>query len=51
MYHSTYLGADIWRLNSGYRLPYEAYAGGRFVYADSLAGIRAAIRDAIKGAR
>lgn len=31
----------------GYRLPWSAYVGGRFVYADTLDGIKAMIRDEV----
>jgi hypothetical protein len=48
MFHSVYRGCNIYRTSrksSG--VCWEAYAGGRFIYADTLAGIRSAIRDAV----
>ena len=54
MHHSTYFGVNITRETDrqkmpyafpGYRMPYSAYAGQRFVYADTLEGIRRLIRE------
>ena len=47
----TYYGALItWQGGSGagnlfgYRLPWRAYVGGRFVYADTLEGVKSLVR-------
>lgn len=43
-----YYGCNIYRATANSAgLRYEAYAGGRFVRADTLAGIRELIREAI----
>lgn len=48
--HSRYLGATIYRQWGGHALPYTAFIDGQGTKAaDSLAGIKRLIRDAIKG--
>jgi hypothetical protein len=45
----SYRGHSIRRtFPAGY---FEAYAGGRFVKADTLAGVKAMIRDAVQSAK
>lgn len=47
----VYMGINIERKTTpGYALPWSAYVNGTFVYADTLAGIKALIRDELKGA-
>lgn len=42
----TYRGVNISHSTQvGYKLPWSAYVGGRFVYADTLDGIKALIRE------
>ena len=44
----TYRGVLITYSSAvGYRLPWSAYVGGRFVYADTLNGIKAMIREEV----
>ena len=46
MHHSTYFGVNITReTNSPYCLQWSAYANDRFVFADTLEGIRQLIRE------
>lgn len=48
MYHSTYRGCNISRnTRPGPYLRWETYAVDHFVYADTLAGIKEAIREAL----
>lgn len=50
VFHSTYFGANIYRQWGGHALPYTALIDGHGTRsADTLAGIREAIREAIKG--
>lgn len=49
VFHSTYMGANIYRQWGGYALPYTASIDGQGTKAaDTLAGIKALIRDAVK---
>ena len=49
VFHSSYMGANIYRQWGGYALPYTALIDGKGTRAaDTLAGIRDAIRNAIK---
>lgn len=44
----TYRGVLITYSSAvGYRVPWSAYVGGRFVYADTLDGIKAMIREEV----
>jgi hypothetical protein len=46
MHHSTYFGANIAREEfSPYGLPWSTYADDRFMFADTLQGIRRLIRE------
>lgn len=50
-FHSSYMGADIYRQWGGYALPYTAWIDGQGTRAaDTLAGIKGLIRDAVRGA-
>ena len=42
----VYMGCNIERKSiPGYALPWSAYVNGHFIYADTLAGIKAGIRE------
>ncbi len=50
--HSSYMGANIYRQWGGHALPYTALIEGHGTKsADTFAGIKRLIRDAVKGAR
>lgn len=50
--HSQYMGATIFRQWGGSALPYTAFIDGHGTKAaDSLAGVKSLIRDAMKGAK
>jgi len=44
----TYMGCNVTRSSTpGYALPWSAYVNGRFVYADTLTGIKEMIREEV----
>ena len=46
----TYMGCNVTRSSTpGYALPWSAYVNGRFVYADTLTGIKELIRVELAG--
>ena len=50
VFHSNYMGANIYRQWGGYALPYTALIEGHGTKsADSLAGIKSLIRKTVKG--
>jgi hypothetical protein len=49
-YHSEFMGASIYRQWGGYALPWTAWIDGQGTRAaDTLAGLKSLIRDALAG--